>query len=180
MALIVFSPQRGDVNIGGNRGVWSRTLGVPVNGTSGSFANESNPGDLLIDTTNKTIYQNKGTSASPTWTLTSLAAAAGAIVAAGTSSQSAATPLTADFNQVGTAAANSGVALPAAVAGRRVVIANYGAQTVKIWPVNGGTDAIDGLSANTNTTLTTANRIATFYCFVAGTWVSSLGGAVAS
>lgn len=179
MGLFLFSPKNGDINVGGNRCVWSRA-GAPVSGTAGTFFNETNPGDLYIDTTNKVLYQNTGTQASPTWTLTSLASAAGAIVAAGTSSQSAATPLTADFNQVGTAAANSGVTLPAAVAGRRVVVANYGAQTLKIWPINGGTDAIDGLSANINTTLTTANRIATFYCFVAGTWISALGGAVAS
>lgn len=108
------------------------------------------------------------------------ASAAGAVSAAGTSSQSAATALIKDFNNVSTVAANAGVALPAALAGRRVVILNSGANTLKIWPVNGGSDAIDALSANTNTTLTTTNRIATFYCFVNGTWISSLGGAVSS
>jgi hypothetical protein len=108
------------------------------------------------------------------------ASASGAVSAAGTSSQANATALTADFNRVGTVAANAGVALPQALPGRRVIILNAGANTLKIWPINGGSDAIDALSANANTTLSTANRIASFYCFQAGTWISSLGGAVAS
>jgi hypothetical protein len=106
--------------------------------------------------------------------------AADAISAAGTSSQSAATPLTKDFNRITTVAANAGVALPAALAGRRLVVVNAGANTLKIWPINGGTDLIDALSANTNTTLSVANRIASFYCFADGAWVSALGGAVSA
>lgn len=66
-ALVVFSPTTGDVNIGGSRGVWAHA-GVPVNGTSGTAAGEAHPGDLLVDTTNFTFYQNSGTTASPTWT----------------------------------------------------------------------------------------------------------------
>jgi len=165
--------------------VWSNA-GAPTSGGSGTFVNLAQPGDLLVDTTNKVVYQNTGTAASPTWSQMSGAgglsarSAAGGIAAAGTSSQSAATPLTADFNQVSTVAANAGVALPAATPGREIVILNSGANTLKIWPINGGTDAIDGLSANANTTLSTVNRIASLRCFVAGTWISSLGGAVAS
>lgn len=100
--------------------------------------------------------------------------------AAGVSSQSAATPLQTDLAYVGTVAANAGVQLPLAVAGAEVVIVNAGANTLKIWPLNGSGDAIDSGAANANTTLTTANRIATFRCFVNGTWISSLGGAVSS
>lgn len=106
--------------------------------------------------------------------------AAGAVSAAGTSSQANATALTKNLNYVSTVGANAGVALPTSTAGARIVIVNAGANTLKIWPKNSSGDTIDGGSANANTTLTTANRIASFYCFTAGAWVSSLGGAVAS
>src|SRR5438093_933514 len=46
--------------------------GAPTNGTSGTGVGICGPGALLIDTTNKTIYRNTGTKASPTWTLTTL------------------------------------------------------------------------------------------------------------
>jgi hypothetical protein len=44
--------------------------GVPVNGTSGTLAGFTEPGDLLTNTTATppTLWQNQGTSASPTWT----------------------------------------------------------------------------------------------------------------
>jgi hypothetical protein len=47
---------------------WSNA-GAPTNGGAGTLFNITQPGDLLVDTTNKTLYQNTGTSASPTWTL---------------------------------------------------------------------------------------------------------------
>lgn len=52
---------------GSLRRVW-RCAGVPVNGAAGTYYNNCEPGDLLIDTTNKTLYQNTNTAASPTWT----------------------------------------------------------------------------------------------------------------
>ncbi len=47
-------------------GVWSNA-GAPSNGTSGTLAGAASPGDLLVDTTNKTLYQNTNTLLSPTW-----------------------------------------------------------------------------------------------------------------
>jgi 3-hydroxyisobutyrate dehydrogenase-like beta-hydroxyacid dehydrogenase len=126
-----------------------------------------------------------GTPAAGTFTTAAVSSflsdsAAGAVSAAGTSSQSAATALTKDLNYVSTVAANAGVALPTATAGKAIVIVNAGANTLKIWPANTSGNTIDGGSANANTTLTTANRIATFYCFANGAWVSSLAGAVSA
>lgn len=43
--------------------------GVPTNGTGGTLNGVANPGDLLVDTTDKTLYQNTNTKASPTWTI---------------------------------------------------------------------------------------------------------------
>lgn len=51
----------------GLRRVW-RNAGAPTDGAAGTLYNRADPGDLLIDTTNKTLYQNTGTKASPTWT----------------------------------------------------------------------------------------------------------------
>ena len=58
-------------------GVWAHA-GAPTNGTSGTFANAAMPGDLLVDTTNKTLYQNTNTQASPTWTIFTTASGSGA------------------------------------------------------------------------------------------------------
>lgn len=46
-----------------------RMSGAPVNGTSGSFVNQAEPGTTLLRTDNNTEYRNTGTKASPTWTL---------------------------------------------------------------------------------------------------------------
>lgn len=52
--------------------------GVPVDGTSGTLAGIAEPGALLIDTTNKTLYQNSNTKASPTWVNFTTASGSGA------------------------------------------------------------------------------------------------------
>jgi hypothetical protein len=44
--------------------------GAPTNGTSGTFAGKAGPGCLLIDVTNKILYVNAGTKASPVWVST--------------------------------------------------------------------------------------------------------------
>jgi hypothetical protein len=57
-----------------------------------------------------------------------------AVSAAG-STQADATALTVDYNVVTTVAASTGVKLPTGTAGRRIVIVNKGANTLKIYPV---------------------------------------------
>ncbi len=52
---------------GSLRRTW-RNAGVPVDGVAGTLYGRIDPGDLLIDTTNKTLYQNTNTQASPTYT----------------------------------------------------------------------------------------------------------------
>lgn len=41
--------------------------GAPSNGTSGTYAKFAGPGTILIDVTNKQVYINVNTKASPTW-----------------------------------------------------------------------------------------------------------------
>ena len=57
-----------------------------------------------------------------------------AVSAAG-STQAGATALTVDYNVVTTVGASAGVKLPTGTAGRRIVIVNKGANTLKIYPV---------------------------------------------
>jgi len=46
--------------------LWTNN-GAPTDGTEGTLAGSAEPGDLLIDTANKKVYQNTNTKASPTW-----------------------------------------------------------------------------------------------------------------
>ena len=51
----------------GLRRTW-RNAGIPSGGPTGTLAAVADAGDLLIDVNNKTLYQNTGSKASPTWT----------------------------------------------------------------------------------------------------------------
>ena len=67
-------------------------------------------------------------------------------VTAGTNAQGQGA-LTTDYNVITTAAASpSGVTLPTATQGRRIVIVNKGANAINVYPATGGT--IDALAAN--------------------------------
>lgn len=46
--------------------IWPNA-GAPNNGATGTMAGMATPGDLLVDTTNKALYQNTGTQTSPVW-----------------------------------------------------------------------------------------------------------------
>lgn len=111
--------------------------------------------------------------ASGYYTNTSLGAA---LSAAGTTVADA-TQLTKQFNRLGTVAASTGAILPAAVAGRHIVVFNDGANPAKIY--GAGTDTVDGAAAATGVTLTNAKR-AIFYCFTAGAYESAQLGAVSA
>ena len=83
---------------------------------------------------------------SPTITTPTLTFSTAATVTAGTNAQGQGA-LTNDYNVVTTAAANpSGVTLPTATVGRRIVIVNKGANPINVYPASGG--AIDALAAN--------------------------------
>ena len=70
--------------------------------------------------------------------------------------------------QVATCATtNDTITLPAAVVGRSVLVANDGAETLRIWPASGENL---GAGADTATTLATTAR-ARFTCAVAGTYI---------
>jgi hypothetical protein len=88
-------------------------------------------------------------STTPTITTPALAGetfSTSATVTAGTDAQ-AQGPLTTDYNVITTTAASpSGVTLPTATTGRRIVVVNKGTNSVNVYPASGGT--IDALAAN--------------------------------
>lgn len=148
--------------------------GAPTDGTGGTLAGYAQPGDLLMDTTNKVVYQNMNTAASPTWRVYGRSVATG-LTAAGTT-RATALALTSLINVIGTAAASSGVVLPSAASlgiGNDVTIFNDGANAVKVY--GAGSDTIDGVAGATGVTLTNANR-ARYMVTAAATFKSALLG----
>lgn len=85
--------------------------------------------------------------------------------------------LTADVNNITSAAASTGVILPAATVGRIVVIFNGGASAITVY--GAGSDTIDGAAAATGVTLTNAKRCI-YFCMAAATWISAQMGVVSA
>jgi hypothetical protein len=87
--------------------------------------------------------------------------------------QGSALALTASINRVTTVAtAADSVSLPPSLPGLAITVINAAAaNSLNVFPVSG--DAINALSANTAFAMA-ANKTATFYCAVAGTWNSNL------
>jgi hypothetical protein len=95
--------------------------------------------------------------------------ATGGLSATGTT-QGTALALTTDLNYFSTVAAtlNTGAKLPAAAAGRDVLVMNGGANPLNIYPL-GASDVINGLGA-TNPTVLPSGQLAWFSCATAGVW----------
>lgn len=91
------------------------------------------------------------------------------VTAAGTN-QGNATALTSDYSVITTVASGTGVILPVATVGRRIIVANKGANTVNIYPAIGG--AIDGLATNAAIALPAAG-VMTFNAASTTQWYSS-------
>jgi len=112
-------------------------------------------------------------SAAPTLTSPSLSAetfSTSASVTAGTNAQGQGA-LTSDYNVITTAAANpSGVTLPAATTGRRVVVVNKGANPINVYPATSA--YIDGNAINTSIQII-ANGVMIFNASSATQWYSS-------
>lgn len=93
-----------------------------------------------------------------------------ATVTAGTNAQGQGA-LTSDYNVITTAASSpSGVTLPTATVGRRIVVVNKGANSINIYPASGA--SIDALATNTAITLTT-NSVMIFNASSTTQWYSS-------
>ena len=124
------------------------------------------------------------TSVSATGTVTATGGvkvpSAGITTLSTTQTLAGATQLVNGLNQVNAASANDAGKLPPAVAGSVVDVVTVGSTaTPQIFP-GLSSDKIDGGTAGASVTLTALHRGATFRCVVAGNWISSLYGAVAS
>jgi hypothetical protein len=85
--------------------------------------------------------------------------------------------LTAQWNNITSAASGTGVTLPAAVAGSVIGINHAGANAIQVY--GAGSDTIDGVAAATGVPLTNAKR-ALFICFAAPAWISAQLGVVSA
>lgn len=105
------------------------------------------------------------------------ASVATGLTAAGTT-RADALALTKEINVIGTAAASTGVVLPASATvgiGGKVTIFNNGANAIKVY--GAGSDTIDGTAGSTGVTLTNALRCE-YIVVAAGTFISAQLGAV--
>lgn len=138
-------------------GVLSWVSGVPAStandltaGAAGSLPYQVGIGDtsfLSIGTVNQILSVNSGTTA-PQWTstLSGIGFSTSATVTAGTNAISQGA-ITSDYNVITTTSSNpSGVTLPSATIGRRIIIVNKGTNAINVYPASGGT--IDGLALN--------------------------------
>ncbi len=92
------------------------------------------------------------------------------VTAAG-STQGTATAIKASINYIGTAAASTGVILPAAQPGDSLTIYNGGANTLTIYPPSGA--KINGQATNGGVSLAAATRM-DLTCITATQWVGNL------
>lgn len=98
-----------------------------------------------------------------------------AAVTAGTNAQGQGA-LTTDLNVITTASANpSGVTLPTATTGRRIIVVNKGANSINIYPATGA--QIDALGSNTAISLA-VNGVMEFNASSTTQWYSSFNSAV--
>lgn len=105
-----------------------------------------------------------------------LASVSATVSAAGTT-QGTGTALTSDINIATTVASGTGVVLPAAAAGRKVVVVNKGANALLVYPASGA--AIDALSANIAISVAVGGWIE-FNASSTTQWYSTTNAAVAT
>ena len=130
----------------GGTGATSLTSGYLLVGAGTSAVTGLAPG-----TSGNLVVSNgstwSSTTSGVTLTTPSITFSTTASVSAAGTTQVTATALTTDYNVVTTVGASSGVVLPTATVGRRIIVVNKGANALAIYPASGA--AIDALAANT-------------------------------
>lgn len=161
-ALAVNTGTAGSVVVNGgalgtpSSGTLTNATGLPISsGVSGlgtgvaTFLATPSSANLASAVTDETGSGSLVFGTSPSLTTPALSGetfSTSAAVTAGTNAQGQGA-MTSDYNVITTAANNpSGVTLPTATTGRRIVVVNRGANAVNVYPASGGT--IDALSAN--------------------------------
>lgn len=82
-----------------------------------------------------------------------------------------------DINNVTTAAASTGVALPVGVVGMTITVFNAGANAIQVYAA--GSETIDGTAGSTGVALTNSKRCE-YYMVKANTWISAQLGVVSA
>lgn len=100
--------------------------GVPTSGAAGTFFGVAEVAALLVDTTNKTLYQNTGTLAVPTWTNFTTASGSGAFTGSFDGTVGASTPADGKFTTLET----SGLATLASATIASLTLTGLDTQTV--------------------------------------------------
>lgn len=150
----------------------SLVLAIPAGGATGSI-----DGYTIGQTSAAAI---KGTTVEATGNLTAdayiIRSVGNALTAAGTT-RTDALVLAKEINNVTTAAAGTGVVLPAGVAGMKITVYNNGANLIKVY--GNGSDTIDGTAGSTGVSLTNALRC-DYQCVATNTWLSAKLGATST
>ena len=120
------------------------TFNQNTSGSAGSVAAANITGTTLASGVTASSLTSFG--ANPTITAPSITFSTSASVSAAGTNQGTATALTSDVNDITTVGSGSGVVLPSATAGRRIVVINKGANALNIYPASSA--YIDGLSQN--------------------------------
>lgn len=163
---------------------WKSTLAA----LTAQFPPATTPVGVLAYTSDQGIVYNNGASwvapslpTSPTFVNTTLTgllfeSATGGITAGTTRTQAGATALTKEVNRIDTSTAiaaasllGDGVALMASAVGLDVAVINNTANLITVYPINAGTDQINGLGANVGVPLPPGD-VALFECAVLGDW----------
>lgn len=163
--------------------IWTNA-GAPTNGGAGTLFGSAEAGDLLVDITNKKLYQNTNTKASPTWTVFESAggnivfSSADALTAHAGGTKALALPLTANINTISVCAtALDSVLAPPAVAGWVSVITNNGVAGCAVY--GAGTDTINGVATATAYWLA-AGQTVVLWSTVAGKWNAAIATSAAT
>lgn len=129
-----------------------------------------------LDSTQPNTWSGQQTFLNPIFTGVPAEDVANALTAAGTT-RADALALTKKINNVTTAAASTGVNLPAMSVGQTIIVFNGGANAIKVYAA--GSQTIDGTAGSTGVTLTNAKRCA-YTCVAANTIISAQLGAVSA
>lgn len=144
--------------------------------TGGTITGLSSP--LPVASGGTGVTTSTGSGANVLGTAPALSAATVSVsnaVTAGTNAQGQGA-LTSDINIITTASTNpSGVTLPTATQGRRIVVVNKGANPINVYPASGGT--IDALAANASIQIV-ANAALEFWASSTTQWYSSTNTAI--
>lgn len=151
-------------------------IGAELGANVATFLKTPSSANLLSAVSDETGTGSLVFGTSPTIATPAITFSTSATVTAGTNAQGQGA-LTSDYNVVSTAAASpSGVTLPTATAGRRIIVVNRGANPINIYPATGA--AVDSAATNAAISLPVGG-VVEFNASSATQWYSTSSSSVA-